>query len=180
LDFIVFDLEATCWLGRPPQGVTEIIEIGAVKYNGYGEQLGSFSKFVKPTVNPVLSPFCTRLTSITQENVNRSNTFGRVIEDFMDWIDIYEDDYLLCSWGHFDKTLLKNDCILHDVETEWLDSHIDVKKQFHDYKGSKNEYGLKKSLRMEGMDFEGIEHRAISDAENTGRLFTKYIDIWQY
>ncbi|WP_235298985.1 3'-5' exonuclease [Portibacter marinus] len=180
MDFIVFDLEATCWLGRPPQGITEIIEIGAVKYNGYGEQLGKFSKFIRPTVNPVLSPFCKKLTSISQENVDRSHTFERVIEEFMDWVDIYEDDYLLCSWGKFDKTLLRNDCILHKVETDWLESHIDIKKQYHRYKGSKNEYGLKKSLRMEGLDFDGVEHRAISDAENTGKLFTRYIDIWQY
>jgi len=180
VDFIVFDLEATCWLGRPPQGVTEIIEIGAVKYNGYGEEQGSFCKFIKPTVNPVLSPFCTRLTSITQQNVDRSHKFSRVIEEFMDWIDIYSDDYLLCSWGQFDKTLLKNDCLLHDIETEWLESHIDVKKQYHTYKGSANEYGLKKSLKMEGLEFEGIQHRAISDAENTGKIFTRYIDVWQY
>lgn len=180
MDFIVFDLEATCWLGRPPQGITEIIEIGAVKYNGYGENLGTFNKFIKPTVNPTLSPFCTRLTSITQENVDRAQTFDRVIEDFMDWIDIYTDDYLLCSWGKFDKTLLQNDCILHKVEFEWLESHIDVKKQFHTYKRSKDEYGLKKSLRLEGLEFDGTPHRAISDAENLGKIFCKYLDIWQY
>lgn len=180
MDFIIFDLEATCWLGRPPQGITEIIEIGAVKYNGYGEDLGSFNKFIKPTVNPTLSPFCTKLTSITQDNVDRAKTFDRVIEDFMDWIDIYSDDYLLCSWGKFDKTLLSNDCILHKQETEWLEPHIDVKKQFHKYKKSKNEYGLKKSLRLEGMEFEGIQHRAISDAENLGKIFCKYLDVWQY
>ncbi len=180
MDFIVFDLEATCWLGRPPQGITEIIEIGAVKYNGYGENLGTFNKFIKPTVNPTLSPFCTRLTSITQENVDRAQTFDRVIEDFMDWIDIYTDDYLLCSWGKFDKTLLQNDCILHKVEFEWLESHIDVKKQFRTYKRSKDEYGLKKSLRLEGLEFDGTPHRAISDAENLGKIFCKYLDIWQY
>ena len=75
----MFDLEATCWLGRPPHGVTEIIEIGAVKYNGYGEELGVFNQFIKPTVNPLLSPFCTKLTSITQENVDRSKTFDMTI-----------------------------------------------------------------------------------------------------
>jgi inhibitor of KinA sporulation pathway (predicted exonuclease) len=180
VDFIVFDLEATCWLGRPPQGITEIIEIGAVKYNGYGEELGSFNMFIKPKVNPVLSPFCTKLTTITQENVNRAAMFDRVVESFQDWIDIYTEDYLLCSWGKFDKTLLKNDCELHGVETDWLDSHIDVKKQFHRYKKSKDEYGLKKSLRLEGMDFDGKHHRAISDAENLGKIFCKYLDVWQY
>ena len=180
MNFIIFDLEATCWLGRPPQGVTEIIEIGAVKYNGYGEELGSFNMFVKPIVNPVLSPFCTKLTSIKQQNIDRSPTFDRVIEEFHDWIDIYNEDYLLCSWGKFDRTLLHNDCELHKLETDWLDPHIDIKKQFHKYKKSKDEYGLKKSLRLEGMEFDGVHHRAISDAENLGKIFCKYLDIWQY
>jgi hypothetical protein len=31
MNFIIFDLEATCWMGRPPHGINEIIEIGAVK-----------------------------------------------------------------------------------------------------------------------------------------------------
>lgn len=180
MNFIIFDLEATCWLGRPPQGITEIIEIGAVKYNGYGEEIGSFNKFIKPKINPVLSPFCKKLTSISQQDVDRSQHFNKVIEEFMDWIDIYSEDYLLCSWGKFDKTLLKNDCELHDIETDWLEHHIDIKKQFHNYKRSKDEYGLKKSLRMEGLEFNGTHHRAISDAENLGQIFRKYLDIWQY
>lgn len=180
MDFIIFDLEATCWLGRPPHGITEIIEIGAVKYNGYGEQIGKFNKFIKPTVNPILSPFCKKLTSIQQEDVDRGNTFARVIEEFRDWIDIYSDDYLLCSWGAFDKILLRNDCLLHKAETEWLHAHIDVKRQFHTYKKSPDEYGLKRSLKMEGFDFTGTPHRAISDAENLGKIFCKYLDIWAY
>lgn len=180
MNFIIFDLEATCWLGRPPQGVTEIIEIGAVKFNGYGEDLGSFNMFIKPKVNPVLSPFCKKLTSISQEDVDRSPHFDKVIEYFKEWIDVYEDNYLLCSWGKFDKTLLWNDCDLHDLETEWLEQHIDIKKQFHTYKRSKDEYGLKKSLKMEGLEFNGVHHRAISDAKNLGQIFTKYIDIWQF
>ena len=88
MNFIIYDLEATCWTGRPPGLVQETIEIGAVHINGYGEELGSFNKFIRPIVNPNLSPFCRELTSITQEDVNRANTFPSVIEAFQDWIDI--------------------------------------------------------------------------------------------
>ena len=58
VNYIIFDLEATCWLGRPPKGYNEIIEIGAVKINQYGEETGRFESFVKPTVNRKLSGFC--------------------------------------------------------------------------------------------------------------------------
>ncbi len=109
MNFIIYDLEATCWKGTPPSLIQEIIEIGAVKINGYGEILGSFNKFVRPTVNPSLSAFCQELTGIDQVQVNRANKFDRVVDDFMEWIDIEYEDYLLCSWGGFDKRMLIQD-----------------------------------------------------------------------
>lgn len=180
MNFIIYDLEATCWLGRPPHGVNEVIEIGAIKMNPYGEEIGRFSKFVKPKMNPVLSHFCKQLTSIQQEDIDRALGFPKVIEVFKNWIDIYEDQYLLCSWGGFDEVLLKNDCNLHGLETDWLAQCINVKKQYHNYKRSEKERGLKTSIQAEGFDFGGNHHRAISDAENLAKIFSRYIDIWQY
>lgn len=180
MNFIIYDLEATCWLGRPPGGVNEIIEIGAVKLNAYGEVLGSFNKFVKPTVNPILSSFCTQLTSITQQEVDSSAKYPRVLDQFQDWINIYDEDYILCSWGEFDQQQLRNDCHLHRLEDEWVESYINVKKQYHDIKGMNSHGGLKKTVKREGFEFTGIHHRAIADAENLAKIFAKYIDMWRY
>lgn len=177
MNYIVYDLEATCWMGRPPKGHNEVIEIGAVKLNQLGEVLGVFSKFVKPSVNPKLSGFCKRLTSISQENVDRAKHFPRVIEEFKDWIDIYED-YSLCSWGKYDKTFFMNDCNLHNLETDWLENHINLKGQYAQMIGDEKHNGLKNTLKREGFEFTGIPHRAISDAENTAKIFIKYIDEW--
>ncbi len=179
MNFIIYDLEATCWLGRPPHGVNEIIEIGAYKINEVGEVLGMFNKFVKPTVNPILSDFCKKLTSIKQQDVDKGKIFPKIIEEFHDWIRL-EEDYLLCSWGKFDVQLLKNDCELHKLETEWLDYNMNVKGQYHEIKGEHKLTGLKNTLKHEGIEFTGIHHRAISDAENLGKIFIKYIDEWQY
>jgi len=177
LNYIVYDLEATCWMGRPPKGHNEVIEIGAVKLNQLGEVLGTFSKFVKPTINPRLSGFCKKLTSIKQDDVNRAHTFPRVIEEFKEWIDIYED-YSLCSWGAYDKTFFMNDCKLHRLETDWLDRAINIKGQYARMIGDEKHNGLKNTLKREGFEFTGIPHRAISDAENTAKIFIKYIDEW--
>ena len=144
--------------------------------NNYGEELDRFNRFVKPKVNPVLSHFCQQLTSIRQEQVDSASYFPQVIEAFKDWIGVYDESYLLCSWGGFDETLLKNDCELHGLEDEWLEPCINVKKQYHRYKGSKKERGLKVSIQAEGFDFDGAHHRAISDAENLAKIFAKYID----
>lgn len=180
MNFIVYDLEATCWLGRPPHGVNEIIEIGAIKLNQYGEVTDEFSRFVKPTINPVLSHFCTKLTSIQQDDVDRARPFNKVVEDYMDWIGIYDESYLLCSWGDADKRLLLSDCNIHNIETEWLDHHINIKNQYFRLKKQVKKTGLRRSVKREGFEFTGTAHRAISDAVNTAKIFSKYIDVWQY
>ena len=63
--FIVYDLEATCWRSRKPRKV-EIIEIGAVKLNENLEIIDDFCQFVRPKLHPEISPFCTKLTSMSR------------------------------------------------------------------------------------------------------------------
>lgn len=178
--FIVFDLEATCWRGRPPGGVNEVIEIGAVKMDRFGDVLGSFNQFVKPMVNPLLSHFCQKLTSIEQADVDQAKKFPQVIQQFKDWIDIYDHEYLLCAWGNADKRLLSNDCHLHKLETEWLEPFINLKDQYNEIKKNPQKTGLRASVRREGYEFTGVQHRAIADAENTAKIFRKYIDEWRF
>ena len=180
MNFIIYDLEATCWDGRPLGEVQETIEIGAVHVNSYGEDLGSFNRFIRPKVNPILSPFCKDLTSITQEDVNRADTFLTVIEEFQDWIGVFDQEYLLCSWGSFDKTQLIKDCDLHEVEADWLEAHINIKRQYHDIKKLSRPCGLRRAVVKEGFEFTGIQHRGISDAENLAKVFIKYVDEWQF
>ena len=180
MNFIVFDLEATCWEGRPLSMVQETIEIGALSVSRYGEVESVFSRFVRPAVNPRLSFFCLELTTINQENIDRAEAFPQVIEDFQDWIGIFEEEYVLCSWGKFDLDLLIQDCQLHDLEDDWLDPHINLKRQYRDLKGLSRPRGLKSSVKAEGFEFTGTHHRAIDDAENLCKIFTKYLDEWQF
>ena len=167
-------------MGRPPGGVNEIIEIGAVKVDRFGEIQSSFNQFVKPHVNPYLSHFCTKLTSIQQNDVDRANKFDRVAEDFQDWIDIWDEEYLLCAWGDSDIRLLRSDCKIHKLDNQWLKPNINIKKQYHSIINSTKKTGLKSTLKREGFEFDGIHHRAISDAENTAKIFIKYIDMWRF
>jgi inhibitor of KinA sporulation pathway (predicted exonuclease) len=158
----------------------ETIEIGAVKLDEFGEWQESFNVFIRPTVHPVLSDFCRNLTSISQIDVNRAEFFPRVIDDFMDFIDLEGDDYLLCSWGGFDKRQLIAECKRHDIETAWLEYHINLKDQYQKMKRYRQPIGLKKAVEREGFEFTGIHHRGISDAENLAKIFVKHLDAWQY
>lgn len=180
MNFIIYDLEATCWKGRPPGHIQEVIEIGAVKVNGFGEVIDKFNRFIKPKYNPTLSAFCRELTSITQEQINMASKFVAVIEDFQDWINIFEENYLLCSWGNFDKTALIKDCKLHEEDFEWLESHINLKRQYQEIKRLSKPRGLRRAVEKEGFEFTGIHHRGISDAENLAKIFRKYLDEWRF
>lgn len=160
--------------------VQEIIEIGAVKLDGYGDVQGAFSRFIKPVIHPHLSLFCQQLTTITQADVDRASGFPAVIEDFQDWAEIFDEDYLLCSWGSFDKKMLIQDCQLHDLEEDWVENHINLKQQYHDIKRLRTRRGLKAALNAEGLEFTGTHHRGIDDARNLAKIFLQYRDVWQW
>ena len=98
----------------------------------------------------------------------------------MDWIDIYDQDFLLCSWGSFDKKQLKLECDLYDIENDWLDKYINLKNQYKDILKLRQAKGLAKALKAEGFEFTGTPHRAISDAQNLAKIFMQHVDMWQY
>jgi inhibitor of KinA sporulation pathway (predicted exonuclease) len=180
VNYIIYDLEATCW-ENPPEGfIQETIEIGAFRINHFGEIRGKFNRFVKPVVHPTLSPFCRQLTTINQEDVNRAKTFPDVIQEFQDWAYMDEEEYVLCSWGNFDHKLLAADCRLHRLEPEWTEKHSNLKEQYRIMKRMKTGVGLRKAIEKEGILFTGTHHRGISDAENLVKLFLKYLGNWSF
>ena len=180
LHFLILDLEATCWKGAPPNQEREIIEIGAIKLNRYGEEIGSFNRFVKPEINPRLSVFCQELTGIQQQQVDRAESFAEVFDLFAEWADLFSADYLLVTWGKEDVSLLTNDCLRHQLEIDWLEPHLNLKRAFRNLRGLRKPLGLLKCLELEGFEFEGSHHRAIDDAINTVKIFRQHLDEWQY
>lgn len=180
MNFIIYDIEATCWEGTVPGTTAETIEIGAVKMDGYGDVLSSFQRLIRPVIHPQLSHYCQQLTNISQVDINRAREFPEVIEDFQDWIDIWDKDYLLCAWGNFDFKMLQRDCERHRLDDEWLDPFLNLRRQYYELKRLRRPRGLKKSVLMEGFEWTGDHHRALADAQNLAKLFRKHIDEWQY
>ncbi len=178
--FIIYDLEATCWEGNQVGRKQEVIEIGAVCTDIFGNCHSTFNKLVRPDCNSRLSHYCTNLTGITQDDVDSAGGFEKVVGEFMHWIDVEQKEYLLCSWGDKDIEFLQNDCLYHNVETGWLLPYIDLKSQYHQIRGLQKKRGLKKVLAFEQIEFEGNHHRAFDDATNLFKLFNKYRDMWMY
>jgi len=178
MNYIVLDLEATCWQNKRHQP-NEIIEIGAVCIDENETILDEFVTFVKPQIHPILSDFCIELTSIEQKMVDDAPYFPEAIQKFQEWILSFGNDYCLCSWGFYDKQQFEKDCILHQVDTTWLNKHISLKHQYPKIKGTKKRLGMKNALKAEGMNLEGTHHRGIDDARNIAKIFLKYFSDWE-
>lgn len=177
MQYIIFDLEATCW-ERDKSKVNEIIEIGAVKLDSDLKIVDIFSSFVKPTINPELSDFCTKLTSIKQEDVNQEEQFEKVIKEFEYWCSNNEQTHYLCSWGFYDKKQILRECEVKNYKGKiinLLENHISIKHQFAEIKKVKP-CGMNEALNMLNLSLEGIHHRAISDAKNITKIFIQVFD----
>ncbi len=179
MNYIIVDLEATCWEERGDKR-NEIIEIGAVCVNDNLEVLGEYCQFVKPKNHPVLSEFCTQLTSITQSQVDCADEAPKVIASFINWINSFDGDYILCSWGHYDRVQFKNDCELHGLDWSWTHRHISLKHQYGRIKGLRRPPGMKRALKSEKIELEGTHHRGIDDAKNILKIFKKYFQQWDF
>jgi inhibitor of KinA sporulation pathway (predicted exonuclease) len=178
MNYIILDLEATCWEKRDKQP-NEIIEIGAVCINEEKQIISEFNSFIKPTVHAILSDFCTELTSITQQQVDGAQLFPVVLEEFQNWILSFGDEYLLCSWGFYDRVQFKNDCELHGLPTNWLEAHISLKHQYAKIRQTRPT-GMKVALKSEKIILEGTHHRGIDDAKNIAKIFVKLFDKWNF
>lgn len=179
MNYIILDLEATCWSERKSGNVSEIIEIGAVKVNDKNEVISEFNEFIKPKLNPELSDFCKQLTSINQDDIDNADFFESVIQRFQNWINI-DEDFFLCSWGFYDKNQLIHDCKLNKIKTNWLNNHISLKHQYTSIKGTKKHVGMGTALKIEKMNLDGFHHRGIDDAKNITKIFQKYFNKWIY
>lgn len=167
--YVIVDLEATCWENVRGSPEMEIIEIGAVRLAGGGGPVdGEFSRFVRPVVEPKLSAFCTRLTTISQQQVDAADSFPEVFPRFVEWIG--GGPFVLCSWGGYDLNQFRRDCRRHRLPLPpAFERHVNLKKQFARLRGVKV-CGMAKALEIAKVPLEGTHHRAADDARNIAKL----------
>ncbi len=177
--YVVFDLEATCWDNTGIARKQEIIEIGACLINPFLEVEKKFVSLVKPVIHPLLSGYCKQLTGIQQFEIEKAKSFHSVMDHFLDWAEWDEEEGLyLYAWGSKDIQLLREACLQHKVDDDWIQEFTDLKSSYTRLKQLPKAVGLDRALFMEGIDFEGERHRALPDALNLAKLFVRYIDDW--
>ena len=175
MNYLVTDLESTCTDREEfPREEMEIIEIGAVLLNDKLEEIDSFSCFVKPIQNPILTTFCKNLTKIKQDDVDNAELLNIALERFSKWANEY-GDYTFTSWGAFDYKQINRETKWKNMKNPVVQRHLNYKGVFAKIRNLKNKrgVGLRKALIILNMKFEGIPHRAIYDAKNIVRIIKR-------
>lgn len=166
---VVVDVESTCWeKNRNPAGqISEIIEIGVCTLAiETGQREDKRSIFVAPESSQV-SPFCTQLTTITQEMVDEQGI------PFADACAILRDDYqtqsrLWVSWGNYDRRMFIEQCEQTSVEYPFSQRHCNLKNLYAKTYGDR--MGMAQAMGRVGLDLEGTHHRGGDDAWNIARI----------
>lgn len=161
-DFTCFDFETT---GLSIH-TAEIIEIGAVKVRNW-QIVEHFNSFVKPT--EAISKTVTRLTGITNKDLENAPTISEILPKFMAFI---EGEYLL---GHniarYDLPILKRlACCDFSVDNDYEDT----------LQLSRTSIPELPSHSLEALcAYYGVEnadaHRAVGDAEVTSEIYKRII-----
>ena len=168
--YLVVDVEATTSNdGSFPKDEMEIIEIGAVLVDARSlTAVDEFQSFVRPVRHPVLHPFCTELTKITQDMVDAAPGFPEVLAQLCDRM-LKRDGVVFASWGNYDKLQFHRDCTLHQLDYPFP-RHLNLKEELSRVQGHRKKLGMSQALRFLGLPLEGTHHRGIDDARNIARM----------
>lgn len=166
---LIIDVEATCWEGSPPPGQeNEIIEIGIACLDAATlKPLEKRSILVRPERSAV-SPFCTQLTTLTQDQVDQGISFSAACA-------ILKDDYAArsrtwASYGDYDRRQFTRQCESRQVAIPFGVSHLNIKNLFALIHGLPHEVGMAEALQQLGIPLEGTHHRGIDDAWNIAHI----------
>lgn len=166
---IVIDIEATCWEGTPPAGQeNEIIEIGICPLDiAMAQRLEKRSILVRPERSKV-SEFCTKLTTLTQEQVDRGVSFKEACA-------ILKNEYLTrervwASFGDYDRKQFEKQCQARGIGYPFGPRHINVKTFFALIYNLSQEVGMAEALHISHLPLEGTHHRGGDDAWNIAAI----------
>jgi len=178
------DLEATCdeiGESKSPRTLAvfpdqmETIEIGLVVIDLETlEIVDEFQRFVRPQINPILTDFCKKLTSIQQGDVNSAGTYVEVGQELGAFIARYPNA-AWASWGDYDARQLERDAGFAACPSLLAGlQHFNVRK-WHKGLYDNQQKGLKQTVEAMGLVWQGKYHRGIDDAKNVASIIKEML-----
>jgi Inhibitor of the KinA pathway to sporulation, predicted exonuclease len=167
----VVDVEATCYRDRIfPEGETqEIIEIGLAVLDIEKLVIVDRGQIVVRNRLSRVSEFCTELTGWTEAALAE-----RGIE-YADACEVLRSKYdsrnrLWISQGNADRRLFEKESKLLGVPWTFSDDHLNMQHLVSLFTRRVRRVGLKKAMRLFGLEFEGRHHSGYDDAYNEARI----------
>lgn len=174
---IVVDIEATCWENPAPEQESEIIEIGLCLLDvSTHQRQEKTSLLVKPERSSV-SPFCTRLTTLTQQQVDTGMGFADACAVLRQSFRSHERVW--ASYGDYDRIQFQRQCEAHGVAYPFGRTHINVKNLLALSLNLPREIGLDQALARLGLPLEGTHHRGHDDAWNIAAILARLLTTLQ-
>ncbi|XP_002736458.1 ERI1 exoribonuclease 3-like [Saccoglossus kowalevskii] len=175
--FLVLDFEATCEKSTKiyPQ---EIIEIPVLKIHAKTfETEAIFHTYVQPTANPILTPFCTELTGITQDVVCGKPKIEEALKMLDKWMLDQglldgETAFVFVTCGDWDlKTMLPGQCKYFRLPiANYFKSWINIKRPFSEVVRPNIRVDLMEMLQMLDLEHHGRHHSGIDDTKNIANI----------
>lgn len=162
-DYVVVDLETT---GLKPSEC-EIIEIGAVKVTGNKQE--TFQSLVKPTYP--ISRAITNLTHITNDMVKDVPSIDEVLPRFLDFLG---DNIIVAHNASFDLSFLSAACekLNMPFNNKYIDTLSWARRCYPQFRHHTLE------CLCDELDIDNSEeHRALSDALATQKLYDILLDV---
>ena len=152
----------------------EVIQIGAVMLDEAMQICGSYQIIVKPKYFKRLHRHVSKLTGISQEQIDVGTPLVEAAERFKKWCG---DDFVFLTWGPDDIPLLKENFLANEMDSSWLDRVFDLQKIFN----KQTDGGSKQRSLEYAMEYFEIPqhlpaHDALNDAYFTA-LVAKRLDV---
>lgn len=192
--YLILDFEATC--DENKRYTNEIIEFPIILLNASSLKIVSeFHKYVKPTFFPKLTKFCTELTGIRQEMVDKADVFKKTLGMVHHWMQqqgliskefnlqldrktqvTYLKKFAFVTCGDWDlKVMLPKQSERENIVVPpYYERFVNIKHIFTNFMGKKA-YGMTSMLQELNLKLEGRHHSGIDDARNITKIVVELI-----
>ncbi|KAL3863757.1 hypothetical protein ACJMK2_005494 [Sinanodonta woodiana] len=188
-DYLAFiDFEATCEENNINYQ-HEIIEFPIVLLDVQQNKIvDQFHEYVHPTKKPRLSHFCTTLTGIQQETVDKADPFPVVMDKVTKWMKKFKlgegKKFAVVTDGPWDmQRFLFPQCQLSGVIfPKWAKRWINLRKIYSNFYECRR-CGISGMLENLGMSFKGNPHCGLDDATNIALIAQHMLEdgcVFQY
>lgn len=178
-NYLLVDFEFTTYnrpVGRPSAYFSEIIEIGAVLFDGESfKELARYQSFVKPRFFPKQAKDSMDFCMITEKDMKQAAEFPDMVKKMAEMYKAGETYFV--AWGDSDYNVLDTACKRYKIANPIkFEDYLDLAEGYKLMKGDNYTTGLKAATGEQEVDTAGLWHTAFDDANNTGKLLKKLVE----